>query len=62
MNPNPIPDPDQRRALNTALHTTGTESGFWDEQGRPAPWPEDIDDWTPVTGEPATPEPGQQPF
>jgi hypothetical protein len=61
--PNPqIPDPADRQRLNAALHATGTDTGFFDDHGRPAPWPDDIDQWTPDTGEPTTPEPGQQPF
>jgi hypothetical protein len=57
-----IPDPAQRAALNTALHTTGADTGFWDETGRPAPWPDDIDEWRPSTSEPVNLEPGEQPF
>jgi hypothetical protein len=44
-----IPDPDQRSELNTAIATDGIDSGFWDGTGRPAPWPDDIDDWRPST-------------
>ena len=57
-----IPDPHQRAALNAALLASGTDTGFWDEHGRPAPWPDDIDEWRPTTGEPTTPEPGGEPF
>jgi hypothetical protein len=57
-----IPDPADRAALNAALHATGAETGFWNENGRPAPWPDDIDEWTPATGEPATHELGEHPF
>jgi hypothetical protein len=56
------PEPHERAALNTALHATGAETGFWDEDARPAPWPADIDEWTPTTSRPTTPEPGQHPF
>jgi len=63
MNPRPdLPDADERARRNAALLTTGTETGFWDKDGRPAPWPDDIDDWRPETPEPTTPEPGQPPF
>lgn len=48
-----LPDTDQRAALNAALAATGTETGFWDEHGIPAPWPDDIDDWRPVTSPPS---------
>jgi hypothetical protein len=37
-----IPDPTTRQALNAALAATGTDTGFWDDHGRPAPWPDDI--------------------
>jgi hypothetical protein len=57
-----IPDPDERAALNAALHTTGTETGFWDDQGRSAPWPDDTDQWIPETSGPVTREPGEHPF
>ena len=57
-----IPDPDERAALNAALHTTGADTGFWDDLGRPAPWPDDIDEWRPSSSEPFTTEPGEQPF
>ena len=56
------PDPDQRAAHNGALPTTGADTGFWDEHGRPAPWPDDIDEWRPAPAQPITLEPGEQPF
>ena len=52
----------KRARRNTALHTDNIETGFFDDQGRPAPWPDDIDDWTPGIREPHSPEPGQPPF
>ena len=30
-----IPDPAERAELNAALHATGADTGFWDEQGPP---------------------------
>jgi hypothetical protein len=57
-----IPDPEQRAELNAALLATGADTGFWDDHGRPAPWPDDIEEWRPTTSEPVTPEPGQPPF
>lgn len=59
-----IPDPADRAARNAALHATGADTGFWDDQGRPAPWPDDIDEWTTgtVTSGPITYEPAEQPF
>jgi hypothetical protein len=56
-----IPDPAERAALNAALLADGTETGFFDEHGRPAPWPDDIDQWQPYNGGPATGQPGDQP-
>ena len=47
-----IPTPAERAALNAALLATGTETGFWDDTGRPAPWPDDIGEWTPATEHP----------
>jgi hypothetical protein len=57
-----IPAPAERAALNAALLADNVETGFWDDQGRPAPWPDDIDEWRPETGERTTRQPGQQPF
>jgi hypothetical protein len=57
-----IPGPEQRAELNRQLHATGTDTGFWDDHGRPAPWPDDIDEWRPSSSEPFTTEPGAQPF
>ena len=57
-----IPTPAEREELNAALLATGTETGFWDDTGLPAPWPDDIDQWQPYKGEPATCQPGDQPF
>lgn len=60
-----IPGPAQRARLNAALHADGTETGFWDDHGRPAPWPDDIDDiddWRPAQNEPREHAPDQPPF
>lgn len=57
-----VPGPAERAALNAALLATGSETGFWDDQGRPAPWPDDIDEWIPSTSEAVTSEPREQPF
>jgi hypothetical protein len=64
MTPTPgaIPDPQQRAALNAALLATGTDTGFWDDHGMPAPWPDDIDEWRTTSGEPINYEPDDQPF
>jgi hypothetical protein len=52
-----VPDPHERARLNAALQATGAETGFWDERGNPAPWPNDIDHWTPDTSDPDTDRP-----
>lgn len=57
-----IPDPQQRADLNAELLASGLDTGFWDDHGRPAPWPDDIDEWRPSTSEHISNEPGQQPF
>jgi hypothetical protein len=57
-----IPDPDQRAALNVVQHATGADSGFWDHDGRPAPWPDDIDEWKPATNKPTITDHDEQPF
>jgi hypothetical protein len=46
-----VPDADERARLNAALAANTSESGFWDEHGRPAPWPDD-EDWTRETHQP----------
>jgi hypothetical protein len=56
-----IPGPDERATLNAALRA-GIETGFWDEHGVPAPWPDDIDEWRPVTTPPNDHEPGRPAF
>lgn len=54
-----------QRDHDLALLAVGHETGWWDDHGRPAPWPEDFFDpdsgWQPAGGE-TTPEPGQPPF
>jgi len=50
-----IPDATERARLTTALQAGTAESGFWDDHGLPAPWPDDIQDWTPDT-HPADPD------
>ncbi len=42
--------------------TTGNETGWWDDDGYPAPWPDDYPkNWRPETHD-LTPEPGKPPF
>ena len=57
-----VPDAATRAWLNNRFRATGEDSGFYDDRGVPAPWPDDIDEWRPSTAEPLNPEPGQQPF
>jgi hypothetical protein len=57
-----IPEPADRAALNAALAATGAETGFWDEQGRPAPWPDDINQWQPQTSNRTAHQPGEHSF
>lgn len=48
--------------IDLALLQDGYETGFWDDHGRPAPWPDDIDEWRPAVHDPVTPRPGEPPF
>lgn len=45
------PEPDERAERNAALLADNIETGFWNDQGQPAPWPDDIDEWTPDANE-----------
>jgi hypothetical protein len=47
-----FPDADERARLNAAFAATAAETGFWDDDGSPAPWPDDIEDWTLETHQP----------
>jgi hypothetical protein len=38
-----IPTQAEREALKAALLAEGTETGFWDDDGRPILWPDDIE-------------------
>lgn len=57
-----IPGPAERARLNADLLAHGTETGFWNDTGQPAPWPDDINEWRPATDDPPTLSPGEQPF
>jgi hypothetical protein len=51
---------DYQRAL-----AAGYETGYWDEHGIPAPWPENQTEWPQppnTTIDPAPLNPGQPPF
>jgi hypothetical protein len=56
-------DGDDLTALrDLALLDAGYETGFWDDNGRPAPWPEDIDERRPAAHDPISLKPGEPPF
>ncbi len=57
-----IPDPEERAARNAALFTDNIETGFWDDQGRVAPWPDDIDEWVLEANRPNPRQRGEPPF
>ena len=40
----------------------GQETGFWDDNGRPAPWPHDIDQWRPSINQASNPNPKEADF
>ena len=46
------------RDRDLALLAAGHETGFWDDHGLPAPWPDDIDEWRPAN-HPVVPDPEQ---
>ena len=45
-----------------ALLDAGQETGFWDDNGRPAHWPHDIDEWTPTSYPTRSPAHGEPDF
>jgi hypothetical protein len=53
---------DPQHDNDLALLAAGRDTGFWDERGNPAPWPDDITQWRLATAEPNTLQPGEQPF
>jgi hypothetical protein len=56
-------EPDDLTGLSDLeLLALGHETGFWDDHGRPAPWPHDIDEWRTATHEPVSFQPGEPPF
>ena len=60
-------DPSHSRTQQDDLvrRASGEETGWWDDHGRPAPWPEDFDaldsGWAPAC-DPNDPKPGNPPF
>lgn len=57
-----IPGPAERALRNHALRVHHIESGFFDADGRVAPWPDDFDDWQPERNQMPPPAPGEPPF
>ncbi|MGH3520782.1 MAG: hypothetical protein ACRDQ7_26080 [Haloechinothrix sp.] len=55
-----------RREHDLAILTAGGFTGWWDQHGRPAPWPDDFFDpdteWRPETHPSPELAPGEQPF
>ena len=55
-----------QRENDLAILAAGGYTGWWDEHGQPAPWPNDIfnpdTDWRPDTNPPPDLAPGEQPF
>ena len=51
----PFPGPGLPQQTYLDLLAAGEETGFYDENGRPAPWPEDFldpdSDWRPAGGD-----------
>jgi hypothetical protein len=62
--------PGYTQAEYQATLQAGHETGWWDERGIPAPWPDDFllpdgtpnPDWQPGTGPTQDLPPGEQPF
>jgi hypothetical protein len=45
-----LPDDEQAAAINADFRAGHTDvTGFYDELGNPAPWPDDLDNWRPST-------------
>ena len=69
MNPGPgarAYGPGHPRADYLRTLAAGRETGWWDDSGHPAPWPDDILDpgteWRPDTTPITRPTPNEQPF
>lgn len=60
------PETNQREQ-DLAILAAGADTGWWNEAGQPAPFPEDFfepnSDWRPcISHTPTTPADGEQPF
>jgi hypothetical protein len=55
-----------QRDCDLATLAAGGNTGWWDDHGLPAPWPDDFfdpdTDWRPATNDTPTLAPGEQPF
>jgi len=55
-----------QRDHDLAVLAAGGSTGWWDENGHPAPWPDDFFDldthWRPDTNPPTELAPGEHPF
>ena len=48
-----LPDDEHAAAINADFLAGRTPvTGFHDDAGNPAPWPDDLDDWRPSSGNP----------
>lgn len=48
-----LPADDEAAAINADfLAGRINHTGWWDDLGRPAPWPDDLDDWRPSSDNP----------
>ena len=58
--------PTRQRERDLAILDAGGHTGWWDEHGRPAPWPDDFfdpdTDWRPDTYPAPELAPGEQRF
>jgi hypothetical protein len=58
--------PSSQREHDLAILAAGGHTGWWDEHGQPAPWPDDLfdpdTDWRPDTNNTPQLAPGEQPF
>jgi len=52
--------------LDLTILCAGGHTGWWDDRGQPAPWPDDFFDpdtnWRPATNNPPNLVPGEHPF
>lgn len=60
------PTKNTQHQQDLAVLATGGYTGWWDETGTPAPWPDDLfnadTDWRPSTTTPTVLADGEQPF